>query len=196
MPAPPPESEPAMVTAIAASWRGLLITSPRARGEADLRANAGRSGEARLRILSYRRAPSPGSPSAPPLPQQKKNPSPPHKTQATRHDRPRRASAPSTTPRKSCAAVPGSAASDSAEITATPSAPAAITSAALPAVMPAMAQIGNSGSRARRPPLRSRAGRRCRSAPRYCPSRWCRRRRRSRHNRDARAARRSPAPRS
>ena len=43
------------------------------------------------------------------------------------------------------AAARGSGASDSAEITATPSAPASITGAALPALMPAMAQIGKSG---------------------------------------------------
>src|SRR5450830_103268 len=65
------------------------------------------------------------------------------------HDRPRRASALSTTARRFCAAFPGSGASESAEITATPSAPAAITSAALLSLMPAMAQIGHFGSRAR-----------------------------------------------
>src|ERR1019366_7315368 len=64
------------------------------------------------------------------------------------HDRPRRSSAPSTTARRSCAAFAGSPASESAEMTATPSAPAAITSAVLPALMPEMAQIGNWALRA------------------------------------------------
>ena len=64
-------------------------------------------------------------------------------------DLPRRASAPSTAARNSCAAFAGSAARDSAEITATPSAPAAIVSPALLALMPEMAQIGNPGLRAR-----------------------------------------------
>src|SRR5262245_23932061 len=65
------------------------------------------------------------------------------------HGRSRRASAPSTTARKFCAATAGSGASESADITATPSAPAAMTSAALSELMPAMAQIGNFGCRAR-----------------------------------------------
>src|SRR5262245_23287998 len=58
------------------------------------------------------------------------------------HGEPRRESTPSTTARKSCAAASGSGASERADITATPSAPAAITSAALSALMPAMAQMG------------------------------------------------------
>ena len=49
------------------------------------------------------------------------------------HRRPRSASAASTTARNSRAAACGSGASDSAEITDTPSAPAPITAAALPA---------------------------------------------------------------
>ncbi len=65
-------------------------------------------------------------------------------------------------------------ASDSAEITATPSAPAAITSAALAAVMPAMPQHRQCRrARAERGDDR-RAGRRRRSAARDCPSRWSR----------------------
>src|SRR6185312_14717039 len=59
-----------------------------------------------------------------------------------RHPCPRRFNASSTAARSSRAAATGSAASDSAEITATPSAPAAITSPALAAVMPAMAHTG------------------------------------------------------
>ena len=48
----------------------------------------------------------------------------------------------STTPRSSRAAAVGSGASDSAEITATPSAPAAITAAAFAASIPAMPHVG------------------------------------------------------
>src|SRR5215467_8383085 len=58
------------------------------------------------------------------------------------HGRPRCLSALSTTARSSPAAPCGSGASDKAEITATPSAPAAITLAAFPALIPAIAQIG------------------------------------------------------
>src|SRR5664279_2045071 len=65
------------------------------------------------------------------------------------HGLPRRASAASTTARRLVAATVGSAAKDSAEITDTPSQPAAITSAALLSLMPAMAQIGNFASRPR-----------------------------------------------
>ena len=83
MPAPPPESEPAMVTAIGVS------------------------------LLALCRA---GAPS-------------------------------STTARIAFAAAVGSGASDSAEITDTPSAPAAIVAPALAALMPAMAHDGNFGSR-------------------------------------------------
>ena len=61
-----------------------------------------------------------------------------------RHAAPRCASARSTMPRSSCAAAFGSGASDRAEITATPSAPAAITSAALEPSIPAIAAIGHS----------------------------------------------------
>ena len=60
----------------------------------------------------------------------------------------RLASAASTMARRSRAAACGSGASDSAEITAMPSAPAAMTESALLASMPAMAPIGRSGSRA------------------------------------------------
>ena len=52
-------------------------------------------------------------------------------------------------PRKPRAAAAGSGASESAEITATPSLPAAMTSPALPPLMPEIAQIGMSASRAR-----------------------------------------------
>src|SRR6516162_4483050 len=65
-----------------------------------------------------------------------------------RHQAPRFASVASTMPRKVRAAAAGSGASDSAEITATPSAPAAMTGAALPASMPAMPQTGSFGARA------------------------------------------------
>ena len=76
-----------------------------------------------------------------------------------------RASAPSTTRAQVARRLGRSRrASDSAEITATPSAPAAITSAALAASMPAMAQIGKFAlARADRVDDR-RASRRCRSA--------------------------------
>src|SRR5438034_370391 len=60
-----------------------------------------------------------------------------------RHHRLRCASARSTTPRRSRAAARGSSLRASAEITATPSAPAAIASPALLASMPAMAQSGH-----------------------------------------------------
>src|SRR6185369_9356921 len=59
----------------------------------------------------------------------------------------RLASAASTTRKMSSAAAVGLGASDSAEITDTPSAPASITGAALPALMPAMPQVGNPGFR-------------------------------------------------
>src|SRR5262249_394915 len=55
----------------------------------------------------------------------------------------------STIPLKLFAAAVGSGDRDSAEMTATPSAPAAITSPALPTWMPAMPQTGRSGARRR-----------------------------------------------
>src|SRR5581483_9270794 len=57
------------------------------------------------------------------------------------------ASAASTTPSNSRAAASGSRAIDKAEMTDTPSAPASITAAALPALMPAMPQVGKPGLR-------------------------------------------------
>ena len=63
------------------------------------------------------------------------------------HARTRFANAASTIPRIRSAAVLGSGTSDNAEITETPSAPAAITSAALPSLMPAIPQVGKSGLR-------------------------------------------------
>ena len=71
------------------------------------------------------------------------------------HDAGRSASAASMTARSSRAAACGSGASDSAEITATPSAPAAIVAAALDASMPAMAQIGKLRRRGGETPRRS-----------------------------------------
>ncbi len=59
------------------------------------------------------------------------------------HHAPRFASVASTMPRNVRAAAAGSGASDNAEMTATPSAPAAITSAALLASTPAMPQTGS-----------------------------------------------------
>src|SRR5581483_9876685 len=64
-----------------------------------------------------------------------------------RHHPPRLASAASTTWRNAREAAAGSGASDSAEITATPAAPAAITGPALAASIPAMPQTGNCGAR-------------------------------------------------
>src|SRR5258707_8348746 len=69
-----------------------------------------------------------------------------------RHPAPRCTSASSTTPRSCRAAARGSSLSESAEITATPSAPAAMTSPALRASIPAMAHSGNSGERLRNTP--------------------------------------------
>src|SRR5215471_17891612 len=66
-----------------------------------------------------------------------------------RHDCLRRSSALLTTASSSSAALPGSDASDKAEITATPSAPAAMTSSALRALMPAIAHTGYFRLRAR-----------------------------------------------
>ena len=65
------------------------------------------------------------------------------------HHVPRFASIPSTISRSPAAAAAGSGASDNAEMTATPSAPAAITAAALPASMPAMPHSGSCGARRR-----------------------------------------------
>src|SRR6185295_14204989 len=56
----------------------------------------------------------------------------------------RSASALSTTARSACAAACGSRCIDNAEITATPSAPAAMTGAALVTSMPAIAHTGKS----------------------------------------------------
>src|SRR5262249_19725267 len=65
------------------------------------------------------------------------------------HSRPRSASALSMIARNSRAASGGLGASESAEITATPSAPAVMVAAAFDASMPAMAQIGSSARRRR-----------------------------------------------
>src|SRR5262249_3794114 len=68
------------------------------------------------------------------------------------HPCPRCASASSTTPRSCRAAARGSSLSDSAEITATPSAPAAMTSPALRASIPAMPHSGSFEERRRNTP--------------------------------------------
>src|SRR5262249_25956439 len=65
------------------------------------------------------------------------------------HHVPRLAKTASTISRSCRAAFSGLETSDKAEITATPSAPAAITSAALLASMPALPPPGKSGARAR-----------------------------------------------
>src|SRR5581483_435219 len=65
------------------------------------------------------------------------------------HAAPRFCKALSTMARSLAAACPGSGAKDKAEITAMPSAPAAITSAALVSAIPAIAQMGNPGARPR-----------------------------------------------
>ena len=96
------------------------------------------------------------------------------------------ASAASTTRSISRAAARGSGASDSAEITETPSAPASITGAALPALMPAMPQVGKSGLA---PMQRLDDARHAGDADRRFfgrPSTSCRRRRRCRHSRSDR----------
>ena len=65
---------------------------------------------------------------------------------------PRFASIASTISRNPRAAPAGSGASESAEMTATPPAPAAMTAPALPASMPAIPQNGNAGARRRSAP--------------------------------------------